>query len=190
MKTKCLFFGMLIMMSLATSALANDGREMTVVTAKDSEVIKVIYKGNTSAKVKLNIFNEQGNIIHSASIAAKDGFICPLNFKGLPSGNYTIELVDDQGSRQENVTYVALHDRKSVHVSKIINEDGKFLFAVANAQNESIIIRIYDQRQKLVYSGSKVIAGDFAQVFRMPSGLDRYTFVVSDVVGNQKSFIF
>ena len=47
-------------MSLVTSARANDGREMTVVAAKDSEVFKVIYKGNTSGKVKLNILDEMG----------------------------------------------------------------------------------------------------------------------------------
>lgn len=181
---------MLIMMSLVTSARANDGREMTVVAAKDSEVFKVIYKGNTSGKVKLNILDENGKMIHAATVVAKDGFICPLNFKGLPSGMYTIELIDDQGSRHEKVNYVAVHDRKSIHVSKIMREDGKFLFAVANAQNEPININIYDQRQKLVYSGIKVVEGDFAQVFRMPKGLSRCTFVVSDVAGNQKSFVF
>lgn len=181
---------MLIMMSLTTSVRANDGREMTIVATKDSEVIKVIYKGNTSGKVKLNIFDAEGNTIHSASIAAKEGFICPLNFKGLPSGNYTIELVDDQGRRQENVNYVALHDRKSVHVSKILSEESKFLFAVANAQDELVTVRIYDQYQKLVYAETKALKGDFAQIFRMPQGLNHYTFVVSDVAGNKKSFAF
>ena len=181
---------MLIMMSVMASAHSEDGPEMTILAVKSSEVIKVIYKGSTSPRVKLNIFDSQGNVIHSTSLAAKNGFICPLNFKGLPSGSYTIEVIDDQGSRQETVNYVAVHDRKSVHVSKLLKEPGKFLFTVANAQDELVTVRIYDQHDRLLYSESKTLKGDFAQVYRMPAGFDRCTFEISDTAGNEKSFVF
>lgn len=181
---------MLITMSLVSSAYGHDGPEMAVVVAKGSEVFKVIYKGSASGKVKLNVFDSQGRIIHSASLGGKDGFICPLNFKGLPSGNYTIELIDDHRSHQQKVNYVTVHERKSIHVSKLMNEDGKFLFSVANAQNEPITIRIYDQHQRLLYSASKNLEGDFAQVFRMAEGLNHYTFKISDAAGNEKFFVF
>lgn len=181
---------MLITMSTVLFAFGNDTPEMAVVSLKNSEVFKVIYSGGTSAKVKLNIFNSQGKVIHSGTMSGKDGFICPLNFKGLPSGNYTIELVDDHGSHQEKVVYVPAHDRKSIHVAKLMNADGRFLLAVANAQDEPIEIRIYDRFQRLLFTETKVLKGDFAQVYRMEQGLNHYTFEVSDVTGNKKSFVF
>lgn len=181
---------MLITVSTVASAFSNDDPEMTVVSLKGSEVFKVIYKGNTSGKVTLNVLNHQGKIIHSGSVTGKDGFICPLNFKGLPSGNYTIELIDDHGSHQEKVVYVPAHDRKSIHITKLMNAEGKFLLAVANAQNEPIVIRIYDRYQRLLYAESRILNGDFAQVYRMEQALNHYTFEVSDSAGNRKSFVF
>lgn len=181
---------MLTTVSAVASAYGDDGPGMTVVSFKGSEVFKVIYKGSTSGKVKLNIFDSQGRVIHSGSVAGKDGFICPLNFKGLPSGKYTIELIDDHGSHEEEVDHVQKYERKRIHVSKLVSEDGKFLFTVANAQNEPITIRIYDQYQRLLHTGSKTVNGDVAQVYRMTHGLSHYTFEVSDAAGNKKSFVF
>ena len=177
-------------MAWSVVATAYDGPEMTIVAGKGSEVFKVIYKGGTSRKVKLNVINSRGRTIHSTSLAGKDGFICPLNFKGLPSGNYTIELIDGQGSHQQEVNYVPVHDRKSIHVSKLLNEKDKFLFTVANAQSETISIKIYDRHQSLLHSESKNLKGDFAQVFRIVHNLDHYTFKISDGAGNVKYFVF
>lgn len=190
MKTKCLLFATLLTVSVVASGYGDHGPEMTIVPVKGSEVFKVIYKGSTSRKVKLNILNSQGSIIHSTFVAGKDGFICPLNFKGAPSGTYTIELIDDHGSHQQKVEYLTVHERKSLHVSKLMKEDGKFLFTVANAQNELIMIRIYDRHQNLLYSDDKTLKGDFAQVFRMPNSVKHCTFEIRDAGGNKKLFVY
>lgn len=190
MKMKCVLVGMLIIMSVVASAHGEDRPEMTVVAAQGSEVFKVVYKGSTLGKVRMNILDSKGRTIHTATFAGKNGFICPVNFKGLPSGNYKIELIDDNGSSSQTVNYVTVHERKSIHMTKLKNEEGKLLFTVANAQNELIMIRVYDQHQKLIYSLSRKLKGDFAQVFRMPPGLTNYTFEVSDAAGNDKYFVF
>jgi len=181
---------MLMTMSAVASAFGNDGPDMTVISLKGSEVFKVIYKGNAKGRVKLNVFDAWGKVIHSGTIAGTDGFICPLNFKGLPSGYYTIELIDQHGAYREKVAYIPEYDRKSVHVTKLVGEKDKFLLAVANAQNESIVVRIYDRHRNLLFAESKTLKGDFAQVYRMERSLDHCTFEVSDAAGNIKYFAF
>ncbi|MEX2232367.1 MAG: T9SS type A sorting domain-containing protein [Cyclobacteriaceae bacterium] len=190
MKTKTLFFAMLLTVSTAAFALGKDKPGMTVVAVKGSEVFKVIYQGETTGKIRLNIFDEQGRMIHSETIVGLSGFICPLNFKGLQSGNYTIELVDGTGKHREKVVYLPVSEMKSIHVSKLRSEEGKFLFVIANAQDEPIRLKIYDERKSLVYEETRTISGDFAQVYKMANKHGRYTFEVADVAGNQKYFTF
>lgn len=188
MKIKGLFLALLVAVSGA--AFGNENPGMTVVSFKGSEVFKVIYKGASTGKVKLNILDAQGKSLHSEVFSGVDGFIVPVNFKGLSSGKYTIQIVDNAGKYEENVVYRPVSDIKSIHISKILEEDGKFLLAVANAQNEPISVKIYDGFQRLVYSESKVLSGDFAQVFRIEHPSFRYTFEVTDGAGNRKYFNF
>ena len=190
MKTKTLFFALLLAVSTTAFGYSNDEPALTVVSSKGSEVFKVIYKGTTTARVKLNLMDVRGNVIHSEVISVLNGFIRPLNFKGLESGQYTIEVVDKSDRYQESVTYLPVDELKSIHVSKLVNHEGKFLLAVANAQDEPIHVKIFDQEQRLVYAESKTLRGDFAQVYKMPSSYNRYTFEVSDAAGNKKFFNF
>ena len=160
MKTKTLFFALLVAVSTTAFGFSSDEPALTVVSSKGSEVFKVIYKGSTTARVKLNLLDERGNVIHSEVISGLNGFIRPLNFKGLESGQYTIEVVDKADRFQESVTYLPAHELKSIHVSKLLKHDGKFLLAVANAQEEAIHIKIFDQEQRLVHAESKTLRGD------------------------------
>lgn len=189
MKTKTLILAMLITMGTVALTFGNDRPDITVVSAKGSEVFKVIYKGTTSGKVKLSIFDRNGRTVLSESIQGRAGFICPLNFKGLPSGNYTIKLVDDQGSFQENILYVPSTELKSIHATRI--EGGnRVLLAIANAQNEKIAIRIYDEEQTLLHTETRTLAGDFAKVYNVIADGQHFVCEVSDEAGNKKAFSF
>jgi hypothetical protein len=190
MKTKALFFALLIAVSTTAFGFDNGEPSMTVVAFKGSEIFKVIYKGTTTGKVRMNILDQRGNVIHSESFSGLNGFILPVNFKGLQSGTYTIELIDNAGKYQELVNYRPAHELKSIHVTKLVNENGKFLLAVANAQSEPIRIRIFDQDQRVIYNDSKVVTGDFAQVYKLENAYSRYTFEVSDEKGYKKYFNF
>lgn len=187
---KSLFFALLVAVSTTAFGFVNDEPAMTVVSLKGSEVFKVIYKGTSTGKVRMNIVDQRGNVIHAETFAGLNGFILPVNFGGLESGTYTIELIDNAGKHRESVTYKPTHELKSVHVSRLINEHGKFLLAVANAQSEPIRVRIFDQEQRLIYNDSKVLTGDFAQVYKLENAYSRYTFEVSDANGNKKYFDF
>lgn len=185
---KALFLALFV--AVSSTVFGNDEPAMTVVSFKGSEVFKVIYKGTTTGKVRLNILDAKGRTLHSEVISGVDGFILPVNFKGLTSGKYTIELVDNFGKYEQEVVYKPFVDAKSIHVSKILSEEGKFLLAVANAKNEAIRVKIYDDTQRLLYNESKILSGDFAQVFRIQNPQTNYTFEISDEAGNSKYFNF
>lgn len=189
MKTKALFFALLLA-AVSTTAFAKEDPGMAIVSSKGSEIFKVIYKGASTGKVKLNILNSQKRVIYSETISGLNGFICPVNFKGLASGNYTIELVDNTGRYQEQVTYKPVSELKSIHVSKLAHEEGKYLLAVANAQDEPISVRIFDELQRVLYNESKTLKGDYAEVFKLVNDRKGYTFEVSDAAGNKKYFTF
>jgi len=188
MKIKGLVLSLLVIVSSA--AFANEGDpSVAVVAFKGSEVYKVIYKGG-AGKVRMNILDAQGKKIHSSTIDAEDGFILPVNFKGLSAGTYTIEILDDAGKYTQQVVYKPASALHAVHVSKLQNADDKFLLALANLQNEAIKVTIYDAAQRVVYHESKVLSGDFAQVYKIEHPSNSYTFEVSDSSGNSKSFKF
>jgi hypothetical protein len=188
MKTKALFFALLVM--AGTTAFGNDAPGLTVVSLKSSGIFKVIYKGSERGRVKLNILDNGGKTIHTETISDVDGFIVPVNFNGLRAGEYFIEVVDNSGKHREQVSYRPTADLKSVHVSKLAGIEDKYLFSVADAQDEPIQVRIYDNLQRVIFAESKVLSGDFAQVFNLLNNTGSCTFEVSDATGNKKYFTF
>lgn len=190
MKTRTLFFALLLAVSTTALAYGNEGPGMTVVSVKGSEIYKVIYKGSVGGKVRLNILDAHGNKIHSESFAGLNGFILPVNFKGLQAGSYTIEILDNAGRYEEQVSYKPVSDVKSIHVTKLVDASDKYLLAVAHGKGETINVRIYDQDERLVHNETKTLSGDFAQVYRMDNSQGRYTFEVSDSAGRTKHYNF
>lgn len=190
MKTTAIIFTALLAVMTSAIVYANDGSGMTVISQKGSEIFKVIYKGGVSGKVRLNILDAQGKTIHTKIFAGLNGFILPVNFSGLQAGSYTIEVIDNKARYQEQVRYLPSSEMKSIHVSQLVREDGKYLLAVADAQDEAITIKIYDEKQRLVYNELKVLSGDFAQVYHIENTRGHYTFEVADSSGNRKYFNF
>ncbi len=194
MKTKSLFFAALVFVSSVALAAGKDEPRktgMAIVQVKGSEVYKVIYKGETTGKVKMNIYNSDAKVILSQTFNGVDGFIVPVNFSGLNAGEYTIELVDATGKKVEKVAYGKTKAGNIIHVSKIINEAGKFLLSVANAEaGQQIHVKIYDANNNLIHNQTKSISDDFAIVYKLDAASTAYTFEVTDNAGTTKTVRF
>ena len=191
MKLKSLFLAALLVVSSAVSFAGKDEPRKTglaVVPVKGSEIFKVVYKGENAGRVKLTIYNNAGATVYSEIINGLDGFIYPINFKGLTSGEYTIEIQDASGKKVEKVVYQAFKRANNFHVSRL-SEDGKFLVTVANKENNVINIRILDRQNNVIHSESKEINGDFAQVYKIAQA-GGYTFEFSDKSGNSQRLFF
>ena len=111
-----------------------------------------------------------------------NGFILPLNFSGLQSGEYTVEVVDAIGSKSEKIYYQPAVSSTSVHVARL-EEAGKFLLSVAKSGNEEVVVKIYDEFNNLIHSSNKQFDGGFAQVYSIKNLTGSYTFQVTNSLG-------
>ncbi|MEJ7646346.1 MAG: hypothetical protein WKF87_17245 [Chryseolinea sp.] len=191
MKTKSLYLAALLFVGATIVAPGKELPEanaMTVVAVKGSNVVKVIYKGTTNGKLRLNIYNGSAQIVYSEIRNSKEGFILPLNFSGLAAGEYTVEVIDASGARSEKISYQPAGSLSNVHIAKLA-ESGKFLLSVANDSHEDITVKIYDQENNLVHTSSKQVDGDFAQVFSIKN-FTGVTFQVTTSKGSTKEVSF
>lgn len=169
--------------AIAKDAPANTG--LAVVQVKGSDVFKVIYKGENTGKVKLNIYNSQDEVIFTETFVA-DGFILPVNFSGLQYGEYTIELIDAAGKKSEKISLSAAKSVKNIHLAKV-SEEGKYLLAIAGKGNQKINVKIFDKANNLLHSETRDINGDFAQVYAIKNVSGPVTFEISDSTGIAKT---
>jgi hypothetical protein len=191
MKTKSLFIAALVVFSAAVSALGKEDPTnvgFAVINVKGTEVYKIVYKGQTAGKVKLNVYNNaDGRVVYSQILNQVDGFILPLNFNGLSFGEYTVELIDASGKKLERVSYLSQVKASNIHVSKISNEEGKYLVAVANEGAKVINVKVYDAAHNVVYDGTEEIYGDFAKIYTIKNLTVGFTLEVTDSTGYTKT---
>jgi len=190
MKTKSLYFAALFVIGATVAAVGKDepSTGLVVVSAKGSEIVKVIYKSENTGRVKLSIYDAASNVVFSETRISNEGFIRPLNFGGLQFGEYTVELTDAAGTNTEKVNYQPIAKTKNVHVLKI-NKEGKFFLSVAN-NDSNVTVKIYDAHSNLVHNSSQVITGDLATIYSVKNFSGACTFEITSNDGVTSVFNF
>ena len=190
MKSKSLFIVVLALFSVAVTVFGKEEPTkvgLAVIPVKGTEVFRVIYKGEATGKVRLNVYNNADRMVFTETLSRVDGFIRPLNFNGLPYGEYTVELIDATGTKVEKVRFSPNEKPvKNISVSKVANEESKFLVSVVNQGAEVINVKIYDGSNTLVYNESKEVTGNFAKLYAIKKLLGSFTFEITDKAGNSK----
>jgi hypothetical protein len=192
MNTKSFYIAALIVMAGAVTAVGKDeprNAGLAVVPVKGSEVFKVIYKGESAAKVKLNVYNSFSQIVFSETVNSNGGFIRPLNFSGLTFGEYTIELTDASGKKSEKVNYQPAKFESQVHISKLAETD-KYLLSVTQNSGEIVTVKIFDEASNLIFTDTRSDAGDFAKLYSLKNVVGSVTFQVSNSSGRIKTTTF
>jgi hypothetical protein len=183
MKAKFMLVAVIAM--VASVAFATEpNAKVAVVGQKQSGTFKVIYNGE--GKVKMNIMNSEGDVLFTETINTTKGFVRPVNFNGLAFGEYTIEIADASGKQIQKVQYQGGTVAKNVHVAKM-NEEGKYLLAVANKKSEQINVKIFDGENNLVHDQNVVVKGDLGLVYNLKQVSGTPTFEVTDNTGVVKT---
>src|SRR3990170_1372206 len=193
MKTKSIYLAALFVMGVIVTTFGSDEPRkagLVVVPMKGSETFRVIYKSENTNKVKLNIYNLNSKLIFSEVINESNGFILPLNFKGLAFGEYTLEVIDALGKKIERISYQPSPVSNNIRIAKLSSNEDKFLVSVVNPGTKKITVKIFDTYNNLVHNEIMNVEGNFAQVYSVKNLGGACKFEVSDTTGNVKTVQF
>lgn len=183
------FIAALLIVTSSAFASAPDEPISGISVLRKGELIKLLYKGEKYTDVKVNILNQENEVIFSEKIKGTEGFIRPYNFSNLPHGNYSFELIDNLGHREIKHVDYRLEARKRVmHVVKVAGTTGKFVVSVPNTGASQLSINIYDDHGRIMHAEKEQVTGDFARVYNIKDHNGRVTFEVIDNQGKRSSF--
>ncbi|SRR5258708_8104520 len=178
------FISALVLTVSSTLAFANSNESsMTVVAGENANIFKVVYKSAATNRVQVSIRNNSNEVVFSETFNKMNGFTRPYNFDGLPEGEYTIEVKDNQGKKVEKVNYSLGTVKSLIKVTKINSDQPKFMLSVANKGNNAINVSIYNAEGDVLLQETRNVVGDFGIVYNLVNA-GSYTFVVSDNTGN------
>jgi hypothetical protein len=157
---------------------------------KSGSVIKLFYKGTASGDVKVSIYNEKGEKVFTETIRNIENFVRPYNFSTLPEGAYTIELKGVDGRQLQKVNYSSGKIEKLMNLVHLAGSENKYVLTVANKGNDKLKVRIYDEKNNLLYNETEAIQGDFGKIYNLDKLSGRFLFEVTDQNGVTKSLTY
>ncbi|MBP9926133.1 MAG: hypothetical protein KBF45_09060 [Cyclobacteriaceae bacterium] len=187
MKTKSFVFAV-TMALISVVAVAADpvGPTVVVVNQKESGMFKVIYQGAQVGKVSLKIYDAANHIVFTETINGVEGFVRPINFKGMEAGVYKIEIADAAGKRTQTIEHNVEKALSAIHISKI-GVDSKYLLSVANkGTSEKINVRIFDGNNNQLHNEVLTVNGDLGLVYNLKNVTGVPTFEVTNQAGVTK----
>lgn len=114
----------------------------------------------------------------------------PYNSSSLSEGDYAIEIADEHGVRSGKVTHSFRSSGNNewfAHVTRLNHPDSRYLLAVANPPSDEITVRIYDERNNLLYEETENVDGEFAKLYNLDKVTSNPTFEIRDSEGNVSS---
>ncbi|MFN7260355.1 MAG: hypothetical protein ACK5TU_10685 [Cyclobacteriaceae bacterium] len=188
MKTKSIVLSVLMLL-VSVFAFASDpsNSQLVVLNTNTAGVFKVIYHQPGENSIAFKVYNQQGEIVFADYIRASNGFIRPLNFFGMESGNYKVELKSGKQVTEQIIVYAteSVNEKvesgavKSIHVSKLAGEN-KYLLAISNQGTNRVNVRIFNGNKEMVYNRNMNINGDLGVVYSLKQLVGTPTFEVSD----------
>lgn len=186
MKTKSMIIAALVLISSVAFADEPGAPKLVVLSQKESGLYKVIYENSKTNRVKMTILNSDGEALYNESIKVKEGFILPVNFKGMTPGEYSIEVTDGSAKQVQKVTYAESNQpAQRIHVAKLTNETNKYLLSVAS--QGVINVRILDGASNIIHSEAITVPGTLGVVYNLKGVEGNPTFEVTDATGVVKT---
>lgn len=161
-----------------------------VAVMKSGSTFKLFYKAERTNNVRVTIYDANGKAVFAETIRQVSNFMRPYNFSSLSEGDYTIEVVDENGKSIENVEYYNGRIKRFANVVKVSGSTDKFVLSIANQGNNEITVKIFNQGNNLIYKDIETISGDFAKVYKLDNVTGNITFEVSDQNGILKTFSY
>ncbi len=164
------------------------GSSVAITNNIGSTLYKVYYKSERLGNVKVSILDEKGYTLFDETMNKVDGFLRPYNFVGLPEGQYTVKVEDENGKMVEKVNYKSGRVEKLIHVQKLAGEE-KYMLSISSPIPEDVFIYIFDEKDNLIHNEIQSIKGEFAQIYNL-KGIKSFSIEVSDKLGVVKKITY
>ena len=150
---------------------------------KQGSVFKLFYKCQESDDVRVTIYNSDNKAIFKETLRNVDGFMRPYNFGNLAEGDYTVVVKDDFCDHAELIHHYAEKSNSLIGVIQLSETPEKFVLTVGKKLSpETIGVRIFNDKNEVVYEQIEFVDGDFAKLYNLKEG-DSYRFEITDSNG-------
>ena len=145
------------------------------------------YVSESFDNVTVRILGENGKLINTDKLASVKAFKRTYNLKGLPYGNYKIEVRNGEGKASQAIFHnpsnvVNLH----AIVGQLPNQNKFKLFVAPSAANKKIEVKIVDSKGQVLKTESISASEGFSKVYDLNQvKSDQVTFRLSN--GTEKS---
>ena len=147
---------------------------------KKGALVKLFYRGEHSGKVKVTIYDENGTVVFKEVVENHEHFMRPYNFSSLPSGEYTIQIADENGTRIEKVEHGVSKKKRPANLWRLNPDSNKYMLSVPRNGSDELVVKIYDERNTVIYQETARMSGDFAKVYDLSQVKGAHTFEITD----------
>ena len=147
---------------------------------KKGALVKLFYRGEHSGKVKVTIYDQNGTVVFKEVVENHEHFMRPYNFSSLPSGEYTIEIADEKGTRIEKVVHGVSKKKRPANLWRLNPDSNKYMLSVPRNGSDELVVKIYDERNTVIYQETTRMSGDFAKVYDLSQVKGAHTFEITD----------
>ena len=147
---------------------------------KKGALVKLFYRGEHSGKVKVTIYDENGTVVFKEVVENHEHFMRPYNFSSLPYGEYTIQIADENGTRIEKVEHGVSKKKRPANLWRLNPDSNKYMLSVPRNGSDELVVKIYDERNTVIYQETARMSGDFAKVYDLSQVKGAHTFEITD----------
>lgn len=158
---------------ISTVTFASSGTTALSTTSKFQVVentnsrYDLYYVSETLDNVTVRIIHENGKLINTDKLTAVKAFKRTYNLKGLPAGNYKVEVKNTEGKASQAIFHNPA-SKSSLHtiIGKLPKVNKFKVFVGPNQANSNVEVKIYNDRNQLLLKESMKNAQEgFAKVY-------------------------
>ena len=161
-----------------------DPTKSGLAVIKQGSTFKLFYKCKIeSDKVKVTIYNKENEAVFRETIHKTNGFMRPYNLDNLGEGDYTVVVADENCDFTNVFHHYAEKSKSLIGVIQLSDAPEKFVLTVGKKLTPEVIgVKIYNDKNEIVYEKLERVSSDFAKLYNLKEG-DSYRFEITDSNG-------
>lgn len=125
--------------------------EVKVLAGNKAGVYNLLFESAEDKTVNVRVLDANHKLLSNKRITKTDGFLQPIDFSSLPTGNYFIEITGEGTSLKESVQHqVTTIEADDIRVTTV-NNAKKVAFATALTESAPLNLYFYDEAGAVVY---------------------------------------